>query len=280
MRDIIIFAMPELPEVEIVKEELRKKVEGKIIADLRYDTAKLLKPSPPSFINGVKGKRIKEVGRRAKLIIFKLAPGGFFICHLKLSGRLLFRESPDIEDKYVRVVFLFKDGTELRFASSRKFGYLHYLNDRDELAKILGRYGPEPLGDLSLSSFYQILQSSGKKIKALLMDQTVIAGIGNIYANDSLWMAKIHPERRANSLSRAEGRNLFNALEQVLKEAFRYEGASDQWYRHTDGSLGHYQEHFKVYGKKGERCLRCGSKIQYKKINGRGTFWCPKCQRA
>ena len=111
------------------------------------------------------------------------------------------------------------------------------------------------------------------------MDQKSIAGVGNNYANDALWLAKIHPQRSANTLSREEAKRLFGAMEQVLREALKYQGASDRWYRHTDGSIGHYQKHFKVYGRKGERCQRCDEKIGYEKVGGRGTFWCPGCQK-
>ncbi|MBU1110350.1 bifunctional DNA-formamidopyrimidine glycosylase/DNA-(apurinic or apyrimidinic site) lyase, partial [Patescibacteria group bacterium] len=265
--------MPELPEVEIIKRELNQKVVGKVIVGVEYDTPKMLGPSPEVFREGVVGKSIKEIRRRAKLLLFELSPRGFITCHLKLAGRLLFRSKKDQVDDFVHITLLFNDETELRFADARKFGYMHYLVDEASVAKVLSVYGPELSGDLSPGEFYEILQATKRKIKVLLMDQKKIAGIGNIYANDALWLTSVHPARPANSLTKEEATCLLRSLQEVLEEGLEDEGASDQWYRHTDGSKGHYQEHFKVYGRTGERCLRCGAEIQYSKLAGRGTFW-------
>jgi len=275
----MVIAMPELPEVEIVKRELEAKIVGKEINVVRFDTPKMMRPSPSGFVAGVTGKEIKAVRRRAKLLVFELSPLSYFVCHLKLTGRLFFRKPTEVQDNYVHIVFQFQDKTELRFSDSRKFGFCHYLQNEEEQLEILAGFGLEPLDDLTPDAFYRILSGTRRKTKVVLMDQKIISGIGNIYANEALWLANINPVRPANELSREEAGRLFLAIENVIKEALRHGGSSDQWYRHTDGSKGHYQERFKVYGRVGESCLKCGGEIERDKVGGRGTFWCPKCQK-
>lgn len=289
--------MPELPEVETIKRQLNSEVAGFKIEEITYDTSKMLRPNPESFIRGVQSKIIKSVDRRAKFLIFNLEEGGFFTVHLRLSGRLLVRKPEEPEDDFVHVVLQLKiknskckvatqnsklnkcEKLELRFAEARKFGYMRYLESHKELESVLAEYGPEPLDGLTEEKFYQILSSTGRKIKQVLMDQKTIAGIGNIYANDALWVAKIHPETGANRLSRSDSEELFKAINNVMQEALRLGGSSDQWYRQIHGEEGEYQQYFKIYSRAGEKCSRCGEVVKYKKLGGRGTFWCPKCQK-
>lgn len=270
--------MPELPEVEIVCRELDKHVAGKAIEEVAYDSSKMLRPSAELFRGGVVGKEIVSVSRRAKLIVFSLSPKAFITCHLKLSGRLFFRKTGTVPDDYVHVVVKFSDDTELRFSEARKFGYMELFESEEKLKGKLDKYGPEPLEDLTLEKFKEILGSTRKRIKSLLMDQQRIAGVGNIYANDALWMAKVDPLSAANQLSADAVKNLYHSLKAVLEEAISLGGASDQWYLHPDGSPGSYQDNFRVYSKEGEPCPRCGDKIEYSKVGGRGTFVCPSCQ--
>ncbi len=255
------------------------EIVGKRIQQIMFDTPKMLRPSPGVFKRVVEGRQIKDVDRRAKLLIFRLEGNVVFTTHLRLTGRLLYRRKGDLPDDYVHVTLCFSDGTELRFANSRKFGYMELLEDRRTEQAVRERYGPEPLDDLEKSQFYQILQSTRRKVKDVLMDQALIAGIGNIYANDALWLARVHPETVANKLSRGESDRLFSAISSILREALKRGGSSDQWYRQIHGEKGHYQDHFRVYSKKDEPCVRHpDTKIKYLKVSQRGTFYCPKCQ--
>jgi len=203
----------------------------------------------------------------------------FLLCHLRMSGRLLFRNQDDPEDKYVEVKFKLSGGKELRFANARKFGYIK-LASKEDVKKALYKFGPEPFDDLTLEKFKKILAGSRAMIKNLLMDQSKIAGVGNIYANDALFLAKVHPETPANKIPEEKVCKLYDALEQVLTEALETKGSSDQWYVDAYGEKGSYQENFKVYGKGGETCPRegCEGTIKRIKVGGRGTYYCSRCQ--
>ncbi len=299
--------MPELPEVETIKRQLEKEIVGQTIVEVWYDRPKMLRPSAEGFVKGVKGKKVAGVRRRAKLLIFELEgikgvkglkDESYFVCHLRLSGRLLVRRKEDKPDDYVHVILKLKcqnsnvkaksqisklDGRgsgdlELRFAEARLFGYIEYLPNEAALEKILKKYGPEPLDNLTEDKFYSILQKTKKPVKPVLLDQEKIAGVGNIYANDALFLSGIHPQTPASNLTRPQSDKLLEAIEQVFKEGLKYGGASDQWYRQIHGEEGKYQEHFKVYGRNGQECDVCGSVIKRIEVGGRGTFYCPGCQ--
>lgn len=290
--------MPELPEVETIRRQLEKEIVGCTIADVWYDRAKMLRPSPEEFVAGVVGKRIVGVRRRAKLLVFVVAglvPAqsdhkgrNYITCHLRLSGRLLVRRAGDASDDYVHAILKLGASRmrsyenydrELRFAEARLFGYMEYVESQEKLEKILRKYGPEPLTDLTAEKFFRVLQRSRKPVKLVLLDQEKIAGVGNIYANDALFLAKIHPQTPANSLTIKQSGSLLEAIEQVFKEGLKYGGASDQWYRQVHGEKGSYQEHFRVYGREGQVCDVCGTEIKRIELGGRGTFFCPKCQK-
>ncbi len=270
--------MPELPEVETIRRELSKELVGLEVQNVVWDDKRLLKPNPEEVKEAIVGKSFESVERRAKLLVFRLTGNVNFLCHLRMSGRLLIRNQDDPKDKYVEVWIKLSEGRELRFANSRKFGYIK-LASSEEIEKALKKYGPEPLDDLTVDKFKEILSSTRAMIKSVLMDQKRIAGIGNIYANDALWLAKIHPETPANKLSEKKVEELYQAVEKVLKQGLETKGASDQWYRDAYGKKGSYQQKFKVYGRAGKPCLRDdGGTIQRIKVGGRGTFFCPVCQ--
>lgn len=283
--------MPELPEVEIIKRQLNKEIAGFTISNVWCDAPRMLKPSAGDFIEGIREKIIKQIERRAKLLVFRLKGvnglkgrkdgGSFFLVHLKLSGRLLVRKPKGPPDDYVHVklTLINNHQLELRFAEERKFGYMQYIKGKEELEKILSEFGPEPLSDLTKEKFREILQGTKRKIKEVLMDQEVISGIGNIYANEALWISKIHPGIKANKLSSYQAIKLFEAVESVLQEALKKGGASEQWYRQVHGEIGHYQDSFKVYQREGESCLRCRAPIKRIDVGGRGTFYCSQCQK-
>ncbi|MDP2874226.1 MAG: bifunctional DNA-formamidopyrimidine glycosylase/DNA-(apurinic or apyrimidinic site) lyase [bacterium] len=272
--------MPELPEVETIRRDLEKAIVGRKILGITTDAEKLFSPSFKAVSAGVNGQKIIAIGRRAKLLHLSLGNHLYLLIHLKMTGRLLLRKKGDPRDEFQHVVFILGGGEELRFADMRLFGYLKLVGE-EEFKKILGEYGPEPLLDMNLADFRGILQGRSKPVKLLLLDQELISGIGNIYANEALFVAGIDPRRKADSLSEKETSRLFSAIEKVLSEGLHYRGttASDDKYVDAYGKKGHYQDHLRVYGHGGLPCPKCRGKIQRVTLGGRGTFFCPACQK-
>jgi len=271
--------MPELPEVETIKRDLTKLIGGRKVLDIETDSAKQIKPSLKVVKKAIVGATIRKIERRAKLLQIFLSNNNILIIHLKLTGRLLVRKKGAVRDKWQHVTFILSGNKELRFTDLRKFGWVKLLRDKKELEKILAEFGPEPLDDFGLKEFKTITSSTSRAIKVLLMDQKKISGIGNIYACDALFLAKIHPGRKANDLEDNEVKKLFEAIEKVLKAGIKYRGASDQYYLDALGHKGTYQDHFLVYGRAGKKCFKCDGKIEKIKLGGRGTYYCPKCQK-
>lgn len=271
--------MPELPEVETIKKDLTKLIIGRKILDVETDSPKQIKPSLEVVKKAIVGATIRKIERRAKLLQIFLSNNKVLIIHLKLTGRLLVRKKGAVRDDWQHVTFMLSGDKELRFTDLRKFGWIKLLKDKKELEEILAEFGPEPLSDLDLKKFKTITTSTSRAIKVLLMDQKKISGIGNIYACDALLLAKIHPGRKANGLNDDEIKRLFKANEKVLKAGIKYRGASDQYYLDALGHEGSYQDHFLAYGRAGKKCFKCGEKIEKIKLGGRGTYYCPKCQK-
>lgn len=271
--------MPELPEVETIRRDLDKLIVGKKIVDIITDSPKQVKPSLEELKKAVFGARILKVNRRAKLILIFLDNQKVLAFHLKLTGRLLVRQKKHQPDSWQHVTIEFNDGTELRFCDSRKFGWVRLLGNLKELWELMKEFGPEPLDDLDTEIFAGILKSTSRPIKLILMDQTKISGVGNIYASEALFLARINPKRPASQLTSKQTKVLFRALEEVLKLGLKYRGASDQYYLDAQGQKGHYQEHFLVYGQTGKSCPgQCGGTVKRIVVGGRGTFYCPACQ--
>lgn len=271
--------MPELPEVETIRQDLQKVLVGKKILSVWTDSVKQIQPSPLAVEKAVVGRTITKVGRRAKMLQIFLDNGQILTVHLKLTGRLLFRDQKNLPDAWTHVILTLSEGKELRLADTRKFGWIKLIKNQKELEKILSEFGPEPLDDLTEEKFSDILGQSGLPVKIVLMDQQKISGVGNIYANEALFLAKIDPRKKAKSLTGEEKKKLFEALEQVLKLGLKYRGASDQYYLDAFGKKGSYQNHFLVYQSRGQKCSKCGSIIKRINLGGRGTFYCPGCQR-
>ena len=271
--------MPELPEVETIKRDLSKLIVGKKILAIETDSAKQVQPSLGAVKKAVVGATIKKIKRRAKLLQVFLSNGKILVIHLKLTGRLLVRKKGASRDDWQHVTFVLSGDRELRFADLRKFGWIRLVGNEKELGKMLTEFGPEALDGLNLKEFQTILSSSSRPIKILLMDQKKIAGIGNLYVCDALFLAKIHPERKADGLNKKEIKRLFEAIEKVLKAGIKYRGASDQYYLDALGHKGLYQDHFLVYGRAGKKCLKCKDKVEKTKLGGRGTYFCSTCQK-
>lgn len=266
--------MPELPEVETIKRELESAVLGKKITEVCVHHPKVIRePSVEKFKKGLAGATIKNILRQAKVLILELSNGKSLVIHLKMTGQLIYPG----KGKTGRVSFKFSDGEWLDFNDQRLFAELRLLDDWRTLPFIQG-LGPEP-DDLNLEQFKEMLSKKKTKIKPLLMDQTFISGVGNLYAAEALFRARIHPERAANSLSDKEKELLFREIKETLHEAIQHKGSSVDQYVQLSGAPGDYAKYHKVYDREGKLCLVCKGPIKRISLGGRGTYFCPKCQR-
>ncbi|MCK9604284.1 MAG: DNA-formamidopyrimidine glycosylase [Candidatus Omnitrophica bacterium] len=265
--------MPELPEVETVKRELEKVVLGKKILEVSVYNPKVIRqPSPAQFKKGLAGVAIKNILRKGKMLILELSNGKALAIHLKMTGQLVYPG----DGKKSRVSFRLSDGKTLDFNDQRLFAELRLLDDWHTLKFIQG-LGPEPFV-LSPEQFKKMLSAKKTKIKPLLMDQTFISGIGNLYAAEALFRARIHPARSALSLSDKEKELLLNQIKDTLREAIEHKGSSVDQYVQLSGRPGDYAKYHKVYGRVGKPCFICKTPIKRITLGGRGTYFCPKCQ--
>lgn len=271
--------MPELPEVETVVRALRPDLQGRRIEGARILWAGTLNQmGAESFAARVSGQRIESLERRGKFILLHLSEDDLLI-HLRMTGRLYVAFLSQVleDDRWLRLALPLDDGRELRFSDARKFGRVYLVAQAEE---VIGGLGPEPLsGEFTLDVFAQQIAHRGGAIKSLLLRQSFVAGIGNIYADEALWAACIHPLRPADSLDDVEIAALYQAIREALALGISSEGASINWYRKPDGTTGSSQEHFKAYGRKGKPCPRCGAIIQRIVAGQRGTHFCPSCQK-
>ncbi len=280
--------MPELPEVETIKLQLEPILKNQVVKDIEIRNSKTFQGDKKKVI----GNKINGVRRFGKLLVIDFENEISLGIHLKMSGRLIYRGNKQpkdikIEDKeleklpnsHTRVVFHFKSGDILYFTDQRMFGWIKVL-DSVKREGVRGKLGIEPFTkEFTIENLYKITSKANRPIKVILMDQSLIAGIGNIYANDGLFCAKIHPSEKAKSLSKQQIEKLYNCLIKVLNNGIKYKGASENLFRDAFGQRGSLQEHFLVYARKGEKCLNnCGEVIKKIKLGGRGTFYCPNCQ--
>lgn len=273
--------MPELPEVETTVRGLRPHLLHRSILEAWADWAKVVAAPPDiaAFAARIRGQHIHAVERRAKYIVIRLSRDTLLI-HLKMTGRLYVvpDDYTDYADRWIHWRLQLDNQHQLRFSDSRKFGRVYLVED---MQQVVGDLGPEPLEpDFTLEAFLSRLNRRKGKIKALLLDQTFVAGIGNIYADEALHLAHIHPERHANTLTAAESNALWQAIREALTKGVEREGASVNWYRKPDGTKGNAQNGLLVYGQTGQVCHTCrqGS-IEKIVIGQRGTHFCPHCQR-
>lgn len=266
--------MPELPEVETIKRELEKAVLNKKILEVIVNNPKVIKePKKEEFIREVKGVIIKNVLRKGKLLILELSNGKSLCIHLKLTGQLIYPGEPE----KARVSFRLSDGKFLDYRDQRLLGELRLVDDWQNL-KFIRELGPEPF-EITSEEFKEMLSKKKKNIKVLLMDQTFISGVGNLYANEALFRAKINPQRQASSLSDGEKELLFKEIKDTLNEAIKYKGSSVDQYLQLSGEPGEYVKYHKVYDCEGKPCLVCKTPIKRIVLGGRGTYFCPKCQK-
>jgi formamidopyrimidine-DNA glycosylase len=272
--------MPELPEVEIIVRGLKEALKNMTFQGLAVYLEKCLESPRSLFPRRLLGKRILDVERRGKHILLRITGGTTLRIHLRMTGRLQFVPGHTPLEKHTHIVFSFRNHShQLRFTDSRQFGrlWLERNGSGGELSS-LADLGPEPL-EISAADFVARTRSKGRAIKALLLDQHFLAGVGNIYADEALHRAGIHPQRRAASLREKTLLGLHRALRQILQQAIRRGGTSVRTYVNSRGEAGAFQKFLKVYGREGSPCMACGTGIVRQTIGGRGSFFCPRCQR-
>lgn len=274
--------MPELPEVETIVADLRPHLVGRTIVrtDLPFPTI-VRHPEPEQFLDAMAGLRIESMGRKGKYILIHLSHEEVLVVHLGMTGQLrLVDESAPLQ-KHTHAVFFLDDGKQLRYRDPRRFGRLLLGTERALLdAKKMPRLGPEPIDpDFAAEELYRRLRKRRAPLKAVLLDQKAVAGVGNIYADESLHRARLRPDRLAETVSKKSARRLHDALRESLLVAIANRGSSVDTYRDAWGELGGQQEKLLVYGRAGEPCFTCGRPLHAGRIAGRTTVFCTRCQR-
>jgi len=286
--------MPELPEVETIKRDLSNVLIGRRVSRFLVSKTRLLKSSKKLFISKLVGSKILSVDRRAKLLLLNLSSGYTVLIHLKMTGQLVYQRASGklkvgghpivgvdkIPNKYTYITLSLDNKAKLFFNDVRQFGYWQII-DSKELDNKLSHFGPEPLSkNFTAEAFYKRLQSRRRtSIKAAILDQKIVSGIGNIYADESLFVARLYPGRLVGSLTSKETRALFLSIKQVLRKSINARGTSFNSYRDGLGRTGTYWEKRLVYGRTSQACPRCGKIIKKLHIAGRGTHFCPNCQK-
>ena len=296
--------MPELPEVETVARDLQRWVAGATIRDATVHWDRTIRhPQPPErFAAEIAGARIRKADRRAKTVLLHLEDGRVVTVALRMTGALIVADGDAPPDPYARVVFRLDDGRELRYRDVRKFGRIGLWpggglrsvgagrgrrsrrvaegGRRYRVGEVFSGHGPEPLSrSFSVERFRERLARRSAKLKSLLLDQSFVAGVGNIYADEALWRSRLHPLRAADTLDDAEVRRLHRAIRRVLREGISNRGASFSDYVGADGEPGANAERLAVYRRTDEPCLRCGTRIERIVVGQRSTHFCPRCQR-
>jgi len=271
--------MPELPEVETVARGLRGPLVGRTFTGVTVRWPRTIAhPAVDELARQIAGRRVAAVGRRGKYVVVEL-DRGWLLIHLKMSGRLQVVPASEPLDGHTHTVFDLDDGRQLRFRDVRKFGRVYLV---DEAEQVTAALGPEPLAeDLTLDEFCRLLARRSGRLKSLLLNQAFLAGLGNIYADEALFAARLHPLRRADSLSPEEQLRLYEAIRAVLGRAVANRGTTldDRGYTDAEGRAGGYQDQIAVYGRTGEPCPTCQAPIERIGVGGRSTHFCPRCQR-
>ncbi|UCD08391.1 MAG: bifunctional DNA-formamidopyrimidine glycosylase/DNA-(apurinic or apyrimidinic site) lyase [Dehalococcoidales bacterium] len=269
--------MPELPEVETVRNELTPHIIGRRITGLTFEWDRIVKKiQVEDFERGVIGQEILALDRRGKYLIFSLSSGDYMIIHLKMTGSLLVQKKEDELPRFTRAVIHLDNDTDIVFRDPRKFGVMRLVDDPEP---VIGKLGPEPLkDDFTIDVFRERLLNRKAPMKALLCDQNVIAGIGSMYADEVMFDTGIYPVRLPESLSDKEKKHLYKAIRRILYAAIENKGASVNTYYRPDGSEGTAHFEFNVAHRGGQPCNVCGTPIERMVVRGRGTYYCPKCQ--
>ncbi|MDX6704078.1 MAG: formamidopyrimidine-DNA glycosylase [Baekduia sp.] len=271
--------MPELPEVETIRRQLAPHVEGRVLERVEILDARWALPlAPVELTDAIEGRRVERLDRRGKYFVFALEDEVFLLVHLRMTGNLLLDPAPDTP--YQRVVFTLGDGQQIRFCDPRRFGTGELaIGEAGLEAFFAGRLGIEPLGDeLTGPRLRALARGRRAPVKAFLLDQRHIAGVGNIYADEALFRARIHPLRPAGSLKPAQYEALAEAVRDALSAGLAAGGATIDDFRHADGVEGAFQNEFQIHLREGEPCLGCGAEVVKMVVGGRGTYVCRTCQ--
>jgi formamidopyrimidine-DNA glycosylase len=269
--------MPELPEVETVRRRLAPVLEGRTLQRVAISDPRLTRPYDPDAVAAeLQDERVAEVGRRGKYLLVRFASGRVLLVHLRMTGGFLLEPGT-----HERAVLELDDGARIAYRDVRRFGTWLVLEAEEVEAYLAERLGEEPLDALfTVALLGERLAGRRAPIKAALLDQRTLAGMGNIYVDEALWRARIHPLRPAESLDRNGLRRLHRAIRAALEAGIARQGSTLRDYRQPDGSSGSMQDEFRVYGREGEPCDRCGTPIAKTRAGGRGTWFCPECQAA
>ncbi len=274
--------MPELPEVETVRQTLKQLILNKTITDVSVYWDNIIKrpKGPEDFTQWLSGQTFQDIERKGKFLIFKLDDLSL-VSHLRMEGKYNVQPSTAEIPKHTHVIFHFEDGTELRYQDVRKFGTMHAFRKGEELEnKPLLLLGPDPFdSEFTVDYFYRKLQKTTRNIKSVLLDQSIVAGLGNIYVDEALFRARINPERQANQLNLVEAGHIRDASIETIMEAINQGGTTIRSYLNGQGQMGMFQQQLRVYGKQETPCLTCGASIVKRKVSGRGTHICPNCQK-
>jgi formamidopyrimidine-DNA glycosylase len=271
--------MPELPEVETVARDLRPLLVGRKLVGLTRSRKVLRTTWSKAWDPRIVGRRVEAVHRRGKWLLLELDGGSFLMVHLGMTGRFTVVPADATREPHTHLVFRLDNGDELRFRDSRRFGSVTYFPDRQSWEAFLAtRLAPEPW-DLKPAALRAALKNTRRPVKAALLDQTVVAGVGNIYADEACFAARIDPRRPGNTLRPAEADRLLHAVRAVLDRAIELKGSTIRDYVGGAGGRGGFQNEFAVYGRKGEPCRRCGTPIEAVRLAGRTSHYCPRCQK-
>jgi formamidopyrimidine-DNA glycosylase len=273
-------SMPELPEVETMRRRLEPVLTGRRFDRVEIDDARLVRPYDPDEVAAeLQGERVASVERRGKYLILRFETGRVLLVHLRMTGGFRHGDAAPDDDPHRRALVRLDDGTDVAYRDVRRFGTWLLLEPGELDAYLATRLGEEPLDALFTAARLGVLLAKRRApIKAALLDQRTLAGMGNIYVDEALWRARIHPLRPAESLDRHELRRLHRAVRASLEAGLARHGSTLRDYRLPDGASGSMQHEFKVYGRGGEPCDRCGTPIAKSRVGGRGTWYCPTCQ--
>ncbi len=286
--------MPELPEVQTIIDDLNKVILNKKIKKIDILLSKIVRGTNSSFIKILKNNSFQNISRRGKYIIISLANNRFLVIHLRMTGQIIYLQGNNLiagghsdksnnfnlPNRQTHLILHFTDQSQLFYNDQRQFGFLEIINQKG-LGRIENKLGIEPLSKgFTYSYFQDLLKDKKRNIKAFLLDQKYIAGLGNIYVDESLFLAHILPTRSLDSLNKKETKDLYLAIKQVLKLAIKYRGTTFNNYKDAHGRQGNFIKRLKVYGQENQKCMRCQKGVIKKiRVAGRGTRYCPECQK-
>ena len=275
--------MPELPEVETVRRQIAPVLVGARIARAAISDPRLVRPFAPDLVAAeIEGERVTTVDRRGKYLIFRFESDRALLIHLRMTGSFRIVPAGDLadDDPHRRAVLKLDNGSDVAYRDVRRFGTWELFEPGELDGHLIGKLGPEPLGSFSARALAQRLSVRRTSVKAALLDQRTIAGLGNIYVDEALWHAQLHPLRPARDLDKSDVERLHRAVRKVLRLGIERQGASLRDYSTPSGEAGGMQHEFHAYGRGGDPCDRCGTPIAKTRVAGRGTWYCPRCQAA